>query len=336
MRRGKLHLLLRNWLLWRCVLNGCLLGCGLLSSSVLSGAAHADTITAAANGNASATATATTTASGGVRVTIIKTADAQVREALMVAGGNWSTMLTLNHVAVLVDHPQHTELRLMFDAGLSANVQAERQANLNWLYRQWPLLAYQHLNPARQQLPAALRPQVIVLSHIHWDHASGLADFPEAEVWVAPAERTFAEHAGTPAVFPTQVRTQSASWKTIAFATNNHVPCGFDLSYDVYGDGNVLLIAMPGHTPGSVAMLVTTGKGRKLLFVGDTVWLKRAVDDQLAKPLISRTADDTPAQVATQIERLAACVHSDAAIEIVPAHDGAVQDGLGYFPTWVE
>lgn len=120
----------------------------------------------------------------GVRLTLVKTADAPVREAMLVAGGDWSKILTLNHVAVLVDHPQHPHKRLMFDAGLSAGVETERHANINWLLRQWPLLSYHNLRPARQQLPAALRPQIIALSHIHWDHASGVNDFPEAEVWV--------------------------------------------------------------------------------------------------------------------------------------------------------
>ena len=269
----------------------------------------------------------------GVRVTLIKTADARVREALMVAGGDWSKELRLNHIAVLVEHPRFPEQRLMFDAGLSAAVETERQTNLHWLYRQWPLLSYQNLRPARQQLPTELRPKVIALSHIHWDHASGIADFPEAEVWAAPAERVFAERATPPAVFPTQVRSQSARWKDLVFSARPQ--CGFAQSQDVYGDGSVVLVSMPGHTPGSVGLWVRTGQGRKLLFVGDTVWLKRAVTEQLAKPLVSRSADAQPAQVRDQIERLANCVRLDPAVEIIPAHDAAAQDVLGYFPNWV-
>lgn len=76
-------------------------------------------------------------------------------------------------------------------------------------------------------------------------------------------------------------------------------------------------------------------QGRKLLFVGDTVWLKRAVTEHLAKPLVSRSADAQPAQVRDQIERLADCVRLDPAVEIIPAHDAATQDTLGYFPIWV-
>lgn len=269
----------------------------------------------------------------GVRVTLIKTADARVREALMVAGGDWSQERVLNHIAVLVEHPRFPDQRLMFDAGLSAAVETERQTNLPWLYRQWPLLSYAHLNPARQQLPAGLYPKVIALSHIHWDHASGIADFPEAEVWAAPAERAFAGQATPPAVFPTQVRSQAPRWKDMVFTARPQ--CGFAQSQDVYGDGSVVLVSMPGHTPGSVGLWVRTGQGRKLLFVGDTVWLRRAVDEHLAKPLISRSADALPAQVLDQIERLAACVRADPAVEIIPAHDAAAQDVLSYFPNWV-
>ena len=273
-------------------------------------------------------------ASGGVRLTLIKTAEAPVPEAMLIAGGAWFTSVTLNHIAVLVDHPQHPTGRLMFDAGLSATVEAERQADLNWLYRLVPMLGYRNLRPARQQLPNDLLPKVIALSHVHWDHASGLVDFPMAEVWTAAAERQFAESSGPPAVFPSQVRGKTSRWKDIAFTP--HSVCGFEQTKDVFGDGTVVLVSMPGHTPGSVGMLVTTGSGRKLFFVGDTVWLKRAVVDVLPKPFISRTADNEPVQVSGQIDRLSACVKSDAAIEIVPAHDSSVHDGLGYFPRWVD
>ncbi len=268
-----------------------------------------------------------------VRVTLIKTAEAPVPEAMLIAGGAWFTTVMLNHIAVLVEHPQHLTERLMFDAGLSASVESERQADLNWLYRQVPMLGYRNLRPARQQLPSELLPKMIALSHAHWDHASGLVDFPAAEVWAATAERQFAESSGPPAVFPSQVRGKTAQWKDIAFTPRT--VCGFEQTHDVYGDGSVILVAMPGHTPGSVGMLVTTGSGRKLFFVGDTVWLKRAITDELPKPFISRSADNEPTQVRQQIARLAACVKSDSKIEIIPAHDSSVQDALGYYPRWV-
>ena len=88
-------------------------------------------------------------------------------------------------------------------------------------------------------------------------------------------------------------------WSVIEFSGNG--PCGFTQGKDVYGDGSVWLVSMPGHTPGSVGMFVTTGQGRKLFFVGDTVWLKRAVDEQLAKgvqiedrPAVRRAISTTP------------------------------------------
>lgn len=89
MMRLRSHLQLRIYLLWCRVMNGCMLGTWLLGSSVFSSAAHADTTTAIV------AVTTTTTATSGVRVSLIKTADAQVREALMAAGGIWSTMLRL-------------------------------------------------------------------------------------------------------------------------------------------------------------------------------------------------------------------------------------------------
>ncbi len=47
---------------------------------------------------------------------------------------------------------------------------------------------------------------------------------------------------------------------------------GFDESLDLFGDGRLVLVPLPGHTPGSVGLFVTLDSGRRLFFSGDTSW----------------------------------------------------------------
>jgi glyoxylase-like metal-dependent hydrolase (beta-lactamase superfamily II) len=47
---------------------------------------------------------------------------------------------------------------------------------------------------------------------------------------------------------------------------------GFPQSHDVYGDGSIVVVPAPGHTPGNVIIFVTLRNGTRYAFVGDLVW----------------------------------------------------------------
>ncbi|MNY40503.1 hypothetical protein D3C86_1752500 [compost metagenome] len=94
---------------------------------------------------------------------------------------------------------------------------------------------------------------------------------------------------------------------------------------------------MPGHTPGSVGLFLTVSSGKQYFFVGDTVWRLEAAKQVRPKFwLASRIVDhDRPATL-EGVQKLHALMKVQPALVVVPAHDAAVHDELGYFPQWVE
>lgn len=114
----------------------------------------------------------------------------------------------------------------------------------------------------------------VFLTHIHIDHVMGLADVPAATpVYTGPGE-TVSE--GFLNLF-TQSTTDAllepvGPLREWAFETD---PSGrFAGVIDVFGDGSVWAVHVPGHSPGSTAFVVRTPDGAKLL-VGDashTAW----------------------------------------------------------------
>ncbi|MBX3587492.1 MAG: MBL fold metallo-hydrolase [Ramlibacter sp.] len=270
-----------------------------------------------------------------VRFAVIKTAALPVKEALLFAGGRLGHPAVTNFSAFLI---QHGDSRFLFDTGLGSQVAQQYAQDMPLWMR--PFFKYEGpVLPVRQQLAQAGVPPVtdIYLSHDHWDHASGLVDFPGAAVWVTPQERVHArESQGKPGgAWPSQVGSPSIQWRTV---TLQPVPYeGFESSLDLYGDDRVVLVPLQGHTPGSVGLFVRVSSGARYFFVGDAVWSAQALKEGRPKFWPARQiVDDDVARTQQVIDRIRAAMARDPALVVVPAHDGAVQDALGYFPKWVE
>ncbi|WP_437278530.1 MBL fold metallo-hydrolase [Sorangium sp. So ce375] len=108
----------------------------------------------------------------------------------------------------------------------------------------------------------------VLLTHLHIDHVLGLADVArDVPIFVGPGESTFESpfHALTrPAV--DQLLEGRAPLEEWAFEGEGVI--------DVLGDASLFALAVPGHTPGSIAYVARTPDG-PVLFTGDvchTAW----------------------------------------------------------------
>ncbi|NYF10900.1 glyoxylase-like metal-dependent hydrolase (beta-lactamase superfamily II) [Leifsonia sp. AK011] len=114
-----------------------------------------------------------------------------------------------------------------------------------------------------------------VLSHLHQDHIGGLRDLRHAEIVVSDVEwrqvsrRTavldgyLADHILLPASRVTRVTPVSTEDPSIA---------PFAEAHDLLGDGSLLLVPTPGHSPGSLSLLLRRDGEPPLLFVGDLTY----------------------------------------------------------------
>ncbi|MGQ0711318.1 MAG: MBL fold metallo-hydrolase [Rhodoferax sp.] len=288
--------------------------------------------TTAPQPSGTADARAAQPAAQGLRFALIKTGEVHTREGLTYAQGALTRTVLVNHMAVLVEHRGQ---RLLFDTGLGERIDQQFLDDMPWWGK--PLFAYRKGASAWAQLTQAGQalPTRIFLSHGHWDHASGLVDFSDAPVWVPQAERDFLAQPRPPAVLPSQLAIAPQRWRTLVF--DGPPVAGFAASHDLFGDGAAVLLPQPGHTPGSVALLLTTGTGQRYLLVGDTVWRADAIALESRKFwLAEKVVDDNPDQTQAQVRALRALAQAQAALTIVPAHDATVHERLGYFPQWVQ
>ena len=101
----------------------------------------------------------------------------------------------------------------------------------------------------------------LALSHNHYDHSANANEFAGATWLVNKAERDV--------MFP-ETPPKNANANAARFsALKNSKTKLLDGDYDVFGDGSVVIISTPGHTPGHQSLLVNLAKTGPLLLSGD-------------------------------------------------------------------
>jgi glyoxylase-like metal-dependent hydrolase (beta-lactamase superfamily II) len=223
----------------------------------------------------------------------------------------------LVHAAFLVKHPLAT---FLVDAGLSARSRDDL-GRFSLIDRATFEYAEEgSLGPLLASIDAA--PSFVILTHAHWDHSGGLVDLKSPRVMLGPGEaeyvRAFPKDR-PPTVMPEHL----AGARLESFAWDGGAIENFEQSHDLFGDGSVTLVPLPGHTPGSIGVLLDSVKGQRILFVGDAAWSIRGVElpSHKSKPL-SELADHDVATLSDTLWRLHHLHEHDPSLLMVPTHDG--------------
>ena len=242
----------------------------------------------------------------------------QTRAALAVRGGSFRDKRPFAASATLVRHPKGD---LLIDAGFGAGL-PQHLAMLPWYMRS----AHEAGRTAAEQLDAVDydrdRLLGVVLTHSHWDHASGLDSLRGTPIWLNAAEHRYAANEPDGKVF----RSVSQGHEIHAYAFDGGPYLGFPASHDVHGDGSVVIALAAGHTAGSVIVFVTVPSGERYAFIGDLTWQLDGIRRRVERPwLMQKFADDDPALVRDSLLRMIAL---DSLMKIVPAHDLGAYDGI--------
>lgn len=262
-------------------------------------------------------------------LSIIKTGQATSVEGLIFSGGEYTKKVIVNHSAFLIKNGDKT---ILFDTGLGSQIDQQFKADMPW----WGKIFfdYELLQTAKEQLDKAnIKVDQIFLSHVHWDHASGLVDFPDTPVAIPDQELKERDALAVAAVLPSQLKIEESRWKSFQLEDKPYL--GFEQSYDVFGDESVMIVPLPGHTFGSVGMFIKTNTHHFFL-LGDLVWDTKAITGLHEKMFVaSKVVDRNPPQVFEQIKKVHEFMQKNPNVLIVPAHEEKVQKTLGYFPRWL-
>jgi N-acyl homoserine lactone hydrolase len=133
------------------------------------------------------------------------------------------------------------------------------------------------------------------LSHLHVDHVGNLELFPDSTVLLQEAE--YAAGFGPDAEALTLIP------ETYAALDRNRVRT-VSGDHDLFGDGSVVLTALPGHTPGHQGLLVVLRETGPVLIAGDIAYTEPDYQESAVRPLnVDLEASRRSIELAKALER---------------------------------
>jgi N-acyl homoserine lactone hydrolase len=183
--------------------------------------------------------------------------------------------------AFLVEHPGAG--LVLIDTGFHPSVAVNPRQNLGRVV----LFAFKDLQmDPGQAVSAQLRERglspgdirVVILTHLHADHASAIVEFPEATFIVSKREWEAATDAGRLHGYVKRQFDHGFDYRLLDFdGPDASSFSGFGRSFDLFGDGSVRTVFTPGHTLGHMSVVLRT-KGVEVLVAGDAIYLRETLE----------------------------------------------------------
>ena len=202
---------------------------------------------------------------------------------------------------------RHGDKYLLWDAGLSDGLIGSPIDNAD----QRMSLKRSVLDQLKQIGVTPAQINFLGISHFHADHTGQARHFPNAKLVIGKADFDLLKTEQGGGEFFKQTQRDLARWLTGGGAVT-----AAQGDVDIFRDGRVMMLALPGHTPGHSALLVRLASGPVLLS-GDQYHFTEAVKNR-GVPSFNMNRADTLASH-DRFDRIAANLKAKVIIQHEPA-----------------
>src|SRR5919198_4910364 len=230
-------------------------------------------------------------------------------------------------VAFLVEHPGFGHL--LIDTGFHSSVAVDPKQNLGRVsslafkdIKMEPAQAVSHQLRARGIEPGSIK--LVLMTHMHVDHASAISEFPAATFLVSTREwEAASEPRGSLRGYARRQFDHAFDYRLVDFdSSRSESFASFGRSFDVFGDGSVRLVSTPGHTPGHLSVVLRLS-GREALVAGDAIYTMRTLTDSAVPHVM---ADEHVFR--RSLRELQLYVEQTPGALVIPGHDMSAWNAL--------
>lgn len=243
-------------------------------------------------------------------------------ESVWTPGKNVGRSIEFSSTCWLI---KHGDAWLLWDTGVPESTLNDPKG-----WSTLPKLIVYHLDKSltSQLAEIGLKPgdiTYVAISHTHGDHIGNVDLFPDATVLIQRAEYNWIHSSNGPNENINQL--MALARKLLGTPKKLQL---LDGDTDVFGDGSVVLISTPGHTPGSQSLLVHLKKSGFIILSGDVAHSAENLQNDVVPALNTDRAQSIASM--DEIKRLIATYKATIFIN----HDKQQTDTLKLLPAFYD
>jgi N-acyl homoserine lactone hydrolase len=235
---------------------------------------------------------------------------------------NW---LRIPVPAFLIEHPGAGWI--LVDTGFHASVATDPKQNLGGaIGRLYTIEMSPDQAIAAQARELGVDPReigVVIMTHLHIDHASAISDFTEATYVLGQGEwDAFTARMPTLHGYVRKHADHAVEYREVMYDRESSSYSTFGRSYDLFGDGSVRLVYTPGHSRGHQSVILRL-KGGEALLAGDAAYFLTTLDNERRGFFLDDEHNWRRSLREVQLYR-----RENPNAMIIPSHDGALFERL--------
>ncbi len=205
----------------------------------------------------------------GMKLHVLSGGRLRTKKSVFAPGCDAGLVIEAPVLCFLIRHPQGT---VLFDTGCHPSVAVDAEKRWGGLARAFVPVFRPDEAIVGELARLGLGPgdvDLVINSHLHMDHAGGNEFFPRAEGLVHARElATVQDPAMEGRGYFRADWDHGRPWREIAG------------EHDVFGDGRLVLLPAPGHTPGMMVAALALERTGTVLLASDAVLVRENLDEE--------------------------------------------------------